>query len=742
MIFTSPLELDLPGMSLLADDTEFPVTGMNINGNVDGDGIVWTLDATFTNPLDAPAEATFTLPLPHGGAVVGLTLTIGDRVIEADIKERGQAKEEYEEAKEQGHTAALFEQDRAEIFTLSVGNIHPGEAISVAIEVHDIVAVDGTEASLRMPTMIKPRFIPDSVVDADAINPPRVSGAAPLHAQVEINFADDAVDLICETVPTAEISVRQVIIRDSALTCDIVLRWTQPQTIAKAKWVPDADNADEGTLEVTIRVPEKKDVPRHRKAVQIMFDRSGSMSHHYLEWARQITKDLIASLTDDDLIHILTFDSTIDVLGATEHGFTPATRTVKQALLAELAKVTARGGTNLTGALKMSGAALALLDDQEDSQDLERIAVLITDGAYGDEASATFQREKNLKGARVIAVAIGEDANGYLEVLAANGVCVYVSSDAGVSAASAKVMSRVASAAHSHAQLVAAGLTHQAPSYAPDIYPDVKVVMTGRMPRPTAGAQVEVTADEGLVVALPIELSADKSATTRWAKQHIISLDYAMMTRDFAQLGEDARSALEQEIVNVSVKYRVLSKYTAWIAVDRSRTTDQVIVRKLVQPSYGDVDAMPFISYSLNSQNIVYSQSLTSASYNMDPFADVEWNLQSSHEPKSIVRAHGRKSKSDLSYELDELVNKIALCLAFINPEDMEEIVEEILLEIAQLLNNFSTRTLGKRFVTNLQATAQKLMEYDFQNPGMDEVVEMLTEVRVILTGHPSYPIQ
>lgn len=601
MIFTSPFELDLPGMSLLADDTEFPVTGMNINGNVDGDGIVWTLDATFTNPLDAPAEATFTLPLPHGGAVVGLTLTIGDRVVEAGIKEREQAKAEYQEAKDQGYTAALFEQDRAEIFTLSVGNIHPGEAISVAIEVHDIVAVDGTEASLRMPTMIKPRFIPDSVVDAIAINPPRVSGAAPLHAQVEINFADNANDLVCETVPTAEVSARQVIIRDFALTCDIVLRWTQPQTIAQAKWVPDANNSEEGTLEVTIRVPEKKDIPRRRKAVQVMLDRSGSMDGHYMDWAQRITKDVIASLTDEDLIHVLTFDSTIDVLAATEHGFVPATRTAKQALLAELATVDARGGTDLTGALEMSGAALDLLNDREDSQDIERIALLITDGAYGDEASATFQREKNLKGARVIAVAIGENANGYLEVLAANGVCVYVSSPAGVSAASAKVMSRVATAAHSHAQLVAAGLTHQAPSFAPDIYPDVKVTLTGRMPRPSEGDHVEVTADEGHVLSLPIVMSADSSATTRWAKQHITSLDYTMMSSDFMDKGEDARSALEQEIVNASVKYRVLSKYTAWIAVDRSRTTDQVIVRKLVQPAMDlAMDYLVMPSVSLN----------------------------------------------------------------------------------------------------------------------------------------------
>ena len=95
---------------------------------------------------------------------------------------------------------------------------------------------------------------------------------------------------------------------------------------------------------MNIRVEKDKTSVRRRKAVQIMFDRSGSMSRHYIEWARRITEDLIASLTDEDLIHILTFDSSIDALEATSHGFMPTTRLTKQQLQKELAMITARGG--------------------------------------------------------------------------------------------------------------------------------------------------------------------------------------------------------------------------------------------------------------------------------------------------------------------------------------------------------------------------------------------------------------
>ena len=591
MTMTTYKEQELPGISLTTGDTEFPVTAIDINGSVDGDGVIWTVEATFENPLDTPAEAVFTLPLPVGGAVKGMTMKIGDREVAAEIKEREAARIEYEEAKEQGHSAAIVEQERAEIFTITVGNIHPGEAISVVLDVHDRAAIDGTKASLRFPTMIKKRYTPAGVPDVSVITPPRRTGRSPLRATVAISFSEPAKDLICETVPTAQITPTNVAINDFGLTGDIILHWTIPAAIARAKWVADADDSTMGTLEVNIRVEKDKTSVRRRKAVQIMFDRSGSMSDHYIEWARRITEDLIASLTDEDLIHILTFDSSIDAFDATSHGFVPVTRTVKQQLQKELAMITARGGTDLTGAITTSGAALATLADRADDADIDRIAVLITDGAYGDEATAVHHREKHLAGARVIAVAIGENANGFLETLAANGVCTYVSSPEGLAEASAKVMSRVATAAHSKARLEAKGLANQAPAHAPDIYPETIVTLSGRMPRPQPGDEVVLNADSGHVVTLPISISTDGSVTTRWASQHIKSLDYQMMSADFTGDVVTAREKLEALIVEMSVKYKVLSKYTAWLAIDRSRTTDKVIVRKLVQPVYDRLDS-------------------------------------------------------------------------------------------------------------------------------------------------------
>jgi hypothetical protein len=436
-----------------------------------------------------------------------------------------------------------------------------------------------------------------------------------------------------------------------------------------------------------------------------MFDRSGSMSDHYIEWARRITEDLIASLTDEDLIHILTFDSSIDAFDATSHGFVPVTRTVKQQLQKELAMITARGGTDLTGAITTSGAALATLADRDDDADIDRIAVLITDGAYGDEATAVNHREKHLAGARVIAVAIGENANGFLETLAANGVCTYVSSPEGLAEASAKVMSRVATAAHSKARLEAKGLANQAPAHAPDIYPETIVTLSGRMPRPQPGDEVVVNADSGHVVTLPISISTDGSVTTRWASQHIKSLDYQMMSADFTGDVVTAREKLEALIVEMSVKYKVLSKYTAWLAVDRSRTTDQVIVRTLVQPVYEAFD-------SLRSGVFFQSAMLVDRSSSIRPFVvnSIARDSMDSFSDSSGFISFGRKMSLDMLNPLIPYLQSMLETLAgggTIDPEQWAELNDAI----NYWLNEVEPTMLGLRTFNKINNRIMKVRE-------------------------------
>jgi hypothetical protein len=104
----------------------------------------------FRNDTAAWLEGVYVFPLPEGAAVDRLRLHVGARTIEGEIRERAEAKAEYEAAKTAGQRASLVEQERPNIFTTSVANVGPGDEIAVEIEYQDRVPVpDGGRSPLR-----------------------------------------------------------------------------------------------------------------------------------------------------------------------------------------------------------------------------------------------------------------------------------------------------------------------------------------------------------------------------------------------------------------------------------------------------------------------------------------------------------------------------------------------------------------------------------------------------------------
>ena len=641
---THTLPNNTTGISLRAGDTELPLEKVTVKGHIDGVGVVWTVDQTFVNTLAEAIEAVYTFPLPNGGAVTSLTLRIGDRTVVADIKERGQARVEYEEALAKGQTAALMEQHRGEIFEIAVGNIHPGESITVEITVHDTVDRDGNEATVRIPTYVKERFVPAGTPDAGAVTPPRHDGDVHVQSRIDISFAAPVEDAVCDTVEAAVITDSSVVIEDFSLDRDVVVRWQVPAETMDAKWTADSDDPSMGTVEVVIRtVNAPLTGMRRRRAVSILLDRSGSMEGWNMDAARRIVEDILGTVSDEDLVHVLAFDNGMEALAPCEHGFVRATARAKSALRRALKKVDARGGTNLTGAITAAGAVLGTVEDMDDSADTERVVVLITDGAYGDEAEAVRQRDLELGGARVIVVGIGQDMNGYLETLSANGLFAFVPSPDRTGDVSRKVCERIAQPAHRNARLAMDGLADQAPHLAPDIYPDATVTLWGRAPRPTADTTVTVVTDSGILAAVPVRVCADSSATSRWAKEHINSIDYDVMSGRVQEAEGRAR------IIEVSMRRRVLSKYTAWLAIDTSRTTDTIIPKRIVQPTYS-MDAL----LSSESLGVVYCRTTVRPSMLA---ADMAWSFAPSMPSMPSIRWRGPSDASAALLEglIDEL---------------------------------------------------------------------------------------
>src|SRR4051812_39702996 len=114
----------------------------------------------FQNPGSEFVEGLYVFPLPERAAVDHLSMQVGTRVIEGQVREKEDARRTYEAAKSQGRKAVLVEQQRPNLFTSSVAHIGPGETVRVTIEYQQPLAYDNGQYKLRFPLAVAPRYVP------------------------------------------------------------------------------------------------------------------------------------------------------------------------------------------------------------------------------------------------------------------------------------------------------------------------------------------------------------------------------------------------------------------------------------------------------------------------------------------------------------------------------------------------------------------------------------------------------
>ncbi|KAM9318289.1 von Willebrand factor A domain-containing protein 5A-like isoform 2-T3 [Pholidichthys leucotaenia] len=123
--------------------------------------VVSTLN--YENKEDNPVEAVFIFPMPGDAAVCHFSAKIGQTEIVAEVKEKQQARDEYDDALSSGQQAFLLEESEQspDIFRLSVGSLSPGESASIRLEYVTELSVEADDG-LRfcLPAVLNPRYQP------------------------------------------------------------------------------------------------------------------------------------------------------------------------------------------------------------------------------------------------------------------------------------------------------------------------------------------------------------------------------------------------------------------------------------------------------------------------------------------------------------------------------------------------------------------------------------------------------
>ena len=93
----------------------------------------------YKNEGQRTIEAKYVFPGSTQAAVHAMTVRLGDRVLNATIREKQRARLEYEAAKKEGKTAALLDQHRPNVFQMNVANILPGDEVTVELRYTELL---------------------------------------------------------------------------------------------------------------------------------------------------------------------------------------------------------------------------------------------------------------------------------------------------------------------------------------------------------------------------------------------------------------------------------------------------------------------------------------------------------------------------------------------------------------------------------------------------------------------------
>lgn len=577
-----------------------PLAAMEIDARVVGVVAAIEVAQKFVNTTGAPIEATYIFPLPDRAAVHRFRMEVAGRVVEGVVEERGEAREQYDQAIAQGHRAAIAEEERSGVFTLRVGNLMPGEAAIIRLSLVGPLPVDDGEITLRFPLVVAPRYMPgvalggeqaglgseqdtSIVPDASRISPPRLLPGYPNPVRLGIRVAlvDHDVREVASSLHSITKRYQDAHIVElgagEKLDSDFILRWrVEPQSIALASTLVCVDDADGsgGSFALTLMPPSTTTVGTKPRQVAVLIDRSGSMQGWKMVAARRATARIIDSLTGRDEFVALAFDDRVD--GLPELGLSPATDRNRFRAVEGLAKLDARGGTELMQPLKYGASLLGNHDDRE------HVIVLITDGQVGNEDQILRELAPSLRKTRVFTLGIDQAVNaGFLRKLAAAGagLCELVESEDRLDEVMGKVHRRIGTPIATELSLEAEGiqLEQVAPTRMPDVYAGAPVVVFGRY-RGRAPANAAVTVLGSSLgeplrqrvarTVVPAAPSPEAGAwlAASWARARIRDLEDRYATGD---------RSVETEIVRVSKTHGVLSRFTAYLAIDRSEIANR-----------------------------------------------------------------------------------------------------------------------------------------------------------------------
>lgn len=575
----------------------FPLKSTEVTANINGVIAEIYVTQTYTNEGDKPISARYVFPTSSTATVHGMTMEIGNDIVTAKIKEKEEAKKEYEAAKSEGKSTALLEQQRPNVFTMDVANIMPGDTARIELYYTELITPVEGIYEFSFPTVVGPRYVASTVsgnednnrgddngsndesTDTDSkdssndnrtASPYLPDGETPpgeYNITVNLSTGVPIADISCKSheiqVTQPQESTAQVTLanpEDYAGNRDFILKYQLTGAGIESGLVLTS-NETENFFMLTVQPPEHYSVEEIPSREYIfVLDISGSMYGYPLETGKELICDLVSGLNETDTFNLVLFSNESIKMSPTS---VSATEANIQAAINLIDAQKGGGGTALVPAL---GSAL----DIPQSDDTARSIVIISDGYVSNEQEVFTVVDRNMNTASFFSFGIGSSVNDYLiEGIAKSGMgesfIVTDSEDAAESAERFRTYIQAPLLTDIEITYDGFEIYDVEPSIPSILYAGKPIVLFGKW-RGNPEGTIRITGTSGIseyVQEIPVEevtVSTDTDAIRYlWARTRLDRVaGYGSVRND---------DSVKEEIVHLGLTYNMTTPYTSFIAI-------------------------------------------------------------------------------------------------------------------------------------------------------------------------------
>ncbi len=582
---------------------QVPLTGVDVSADIVGRGAKVTAKQTFTNSELQSVEAVYKFPLPENSTICGFRAKIGDREIHGEIEERGKAFEKYDDALMRGDGAYLLDEERPNIFTLSVGNLKAGMTAVIEIDYICLLDTYGTEVRFFLPTTISPRYIPKDITDEhgmptnERVNPDfaldvpyGLKVAVKIHGKDSISSIESPSHRIISKIESSPVRV-EFSSETAAMDRDFVLNILYKKGFESRAYLYTGVHGkflqvDFSSFQVDQPGMDKQYLATYQKEIIFVLDCSGSMGGQSIEQAKKAIEIFIRGMDEGIKFNIYRFGSTFVKLFESSVHYNSAN--VRKAI-AYIGETDAElGGTEL----------LAPLQDiylTKVSAGHKRDIIIITDGEIGNEMEIFTLATNDRKSTRVFTVGIGHGPNEYLiKQLArtAYGSAELIAPGERIEPKMLRLFKKVNGASLHDLKIGMSGSLELAPC-SPAAHVGDTITLIGRFSSDTAvpahikiSGQIDSSSHDWTLPVVNVDAS-NISVPLLWARERIRDLEEGTSHEHTKGSKQEGRKEPDtrKRILDISKTYGIISREASFIAVetraDNDKANDEIVLKRI-----------------------------------------------------------------------------------------------------------------------------------------------------------------